>query len=177
MSPCTPTANDIVRIHIASKRICAKSLRCLEVSASNRSTLILCSHRHIVAIPPQLCIFVHFCSLHGIDLAIGVCELTHLFVLQNITCIETYPLFPLGTSRLSESSLHLRRTRCKVKIPFTILSSSTVSSCCLDAWQPSSFEDIFAADAHNAMFENRKKRHLEVFQLPSLWFWLVSQNV
>ena len=35
---------------------------------------------------------------------------------------------------------------------------------------------INSSDAHNA-FVDTEKRHLEVFQLPSLWFWLVSQNV
>ena len=37
MSLCTPTANNIVRIHITSWGVCAKFLGCLEISATNQS--------------------------------------------------------------------------------------------------------------------------------------------
>ena len=45
---CAPAANDIVRIHISSERICAKSFRCLQVCMANRSTLVLCKYANII---------------------------------------------------------------------------------------------------------------------------------
>ena len=59
---------------------------------------------------------------------------------------------------------------------FHRLSSSTVSSCFFGAYQPSSLEEIDSSGVHNAPF-GTDKRHLEAFQLPSLWFWLVLQSV
>ena len=130
----------------------------------------------MVVISSQMCVFVHFHPLHVIHLATCFGELARFLICQNSTCIELRPLLPFGTSRLSESSLHLWRTRCKVKISFTVPSSSTVSSCCFDAYQPSSLEEIHSSDAHNALF-GTEKTHLQAFQLPSLWLWLVLQTL
>ena len=47
MSLCTPTAHEIVEIHITSGMICAKPFRCLEVCMAGRSTLALCKHANI----------------------------------------------------------------------------------------------------------------------------------
>ena len=116
--------------------------------------------------------FVDFYPLHGIDLATCFGELTHFFICENDTCTEVHPLFPLGVSRLSESSLHVERTRWKGKISFIRPSSSTVSSCCFDPHMKKPIPPVFTM----LPFET-EKRHLEAFQLLSMWFWLVLESV
>ena len=59
---------------------------------------------------------------------------------------------------------------------FHHLPSSTVSSCCFDAYQLSSLEAIHSSGVHNAPFRI-ETRHREAFQLPSLKFWLVLQII
>ena len=121
MRLCAPTANDIVRIHITSGRICAEVLP-LSRSFHNQSTLILCKNRNIIVLSSQIRVFfVCIDPFHRIDLAACFGELTHFFICQKNTCIEVHPLFPFGASRLSEDSLHVGRARWKVKVSFTVL--------------------------------------------------------
>ena len=114
---CRPTAT-ILCESTSPTREYAKSLRCLDVSATNQSTLALCRNKNIVPIPSQMCVFVDFYPLHGIDLATCISELTHFFICQNNTCIEVHPRFPFGVSRLSEGSLHVGWTRWEVTALF-----------------------------------------------------------
>ena len=101
VSLCTPTANDIVGIHIASGRICAKSFRCLGVCTAGRSTLVLGKYANMIVISLQMCVFVCVHPLHGRDLATCTCELTRFSICQNNNRIATHLCFPYRTACFS----------------------------------------------------------------------------
>ena len=110
-----------MRIHITSWRICAKSFRRLEVSTTNQSTLVLCKNGDIIATSSQIRVFVCVDPFHRIDLATCFGELLHFFICQNDSSNELQPLFPFGSSRLYEDSLHIGRAGWEVKVSFTVL--------------------------------------------------------
>ena len=117
----TPTANDIVQIHITNWRICAESFCRVKISTNNQSTLVLCRNRNIIVISSQIRVCVCIIPFHRIDLATCFSELSHFFIRQNNTCIEPHPLVPFGASRLSEGCLHFGRAGWEVKVSFAVL--------------------------------------------------------
>ena len=146
-------AHQLQEILCESTSLAGESARSPSVVSKFRNQSVksyTCRNRHIVAIPSQMCVFVHFYPLHGIDLATCFGALTHFLISQNNTCMDVQPLFPFGVSRLSEGSLLVGWTRWKVKISFTVLPSSTVSSCCCGAYQPSPLEDIHSSGVHTS---------------------------
>ena len=148
---CTPTANDIVRIHITSWRTCVKSFRRLEVFITNQSTLEICKNRNVIVVSSQIRVFVCINPFHRIDLATCFGELTHFFICQNSTSIDFHPLVPFGASRLSEGSLHIGRAGWEVKVSFTVLllQHLLVAFC---ASQLFSLEEIHFSDVRIAPF-------------------------
>ena len=172
----TPIANNIVRIHITSWRICGKSFCRLEVSATNQTTLVLCRNGNVIIISSSMRVSVCIDPFHRIDLATCFGESSHFFIRQNNTCIELPPLVPFGASRLSESSFALRACRMGCEGFIHRPSSSTLSFCCFFAHQPSSLEEIHFSDVRNAP-SGIGMRRLVASQLFSLQFWLVSKIV
>ena len=91
-------------------------------------------------------------------------------ICQNNTCITVHPLFSFGVSRLCEGSLYVGRTRCKVKIPFTVFPLRRFLLVALTPHLKKSIPLMLTVPFL------KQKRHLEAFQLPSLSFWLVVQS-
>ena len=115
MSLCAPTSNSVVRIHITSCRICAKSFRDLEVSASNRSsTFQEQKHNIYLFADVRLCQYLPIAWDRSRNLPPPV-------EARITPALKLVHFFPFDTSRLSKSSSHFGRTRCKVKIPFTVI--------------------------------------------------------
>ena len=129
---CAPAANDIVRIHIASWRICAESFCRLEICTANQWTLVLFRNRNIIGISSLIRVFVGINTFHRIDLATCFSELSHFFIRQNNTCIKLHPLVPFDASRLCESGLQSGRAEWCVRSWVSHSARPTPASGC--AW-------------------------------------------
>ena len=177
MSLCTPTANNIVRIHINSWRICLESFSCLEMSTTNQSALVLRSNGDIIVISSQTRVFVCIDPFHRIDLATCFGELPYFFTVKITPALNFIHFFhSVRLVSLSESSLHIGRAGWEVKVSFTVLLLQHFLLIAFCAFQPSSLEEIHSSGVRNAPF-GTNMRHLVASQLPSLHFWLVSKIV
>ena len=83
--------------------------------------------------------------------------------------------FPFGTSRLSENSCYFWRTKRKVKDSFQHLLLQFLPVA-LAHNNHSDLKKSIPPMFNNTLFET-EMGHQNVFQLPFLWFWLVSQTV